>query len=106
MTDDIPKLNHQDGEERRQTFRLDMEKELVDITWTHESGQELKKKIVCVDFSKGGLKLDCDQSIPVNTEVIIRFKAAAKNNQTLHGKVIRCIEQKNGWFELALRLND
>jgi hypothetical protein len=105
MTDDIPKQNNLDGEERRQSFRLDMEKELVDLTWINGSGQEINKKIVCVDFSKGGLKLDCDQSIQINTEVTVRFKAAA-NSQILKGKVIRCIEQDNGWFELALRLND
>jgi hypothetical protein len=106
MSDDIPKQNSQDAEERRQSFRLDMEKELVDLTWANNSGQEVNKKIVCVDFSKGGLKLDCDQSIPINTEVTVRFKAAATNSQILKGKVIRCIEQDNGWFELALRLND
>ena len=106
MTNDIPKHSNQDGEERRQSFRLDMEKELVDLTWAHDSGQEVNKKIVCVDFSKGGLKLDCDQSIPINTEVTVRFKAAAANSQILNGKVIRCIEQDNGWFELALRLDD
>jgi c-di-GMP-binding flagellar brake protein YcgR len=105
MSDDIPTTNSQDGEERRKSFRLDMEKELVDITWTHDSGQEINKKIVCVDFSKGGLKLDCDQNIAVNTEVTIRFKAAAENCQILQGRVIRCLEQDNGWFEVALKLN-
>jgi c-di-GMP-binding flagellar brake protein YcgR len=106
MADDIPKDVNQDGIERRQSFRLDMEKELVDLTWTNEAGREVNKKIVCVDFSKGGLKLDCDQSVPINTEVTIRFKAAATNSQILKGKIIRCIEQDTGWFELALRLND
>lgn len=105
MSDDIQTTNNQEGEERRKSFRLDMEKELVDITWTNDSGQELNKKIVCVDFSKGGLKLDCDQSIAINTEVTITFKAAAANCQILKGKVIRCLEQDNGWFEVALKLN-
>ncbi|MEW6989736.1 PilZ domain-containing protein [Colwelliaceae bacterium 6441] len=106
MTDSTQEGTDQNGSERRQSFRLDMEKELVDITWTTESGQEANKKIVCVDFSKGGLKLDCDQSIAINTEVTLRFKAAAENSQLLKGKVIRCIQQDNGWFELALKLND
>jgi hypothetical protein len=37
-----------------------MEKEFVDIIWKDESGQEKSKKIVCLDFGRGGLKLDCD----------------------------------------------
>jgi len=96
----------QENEDRRQSFRLDMEKELVDIIWTNDASQEVKKKIVCVDFSKGGLKLDCDQAIPINTEVTIVFQAAAAQNQKLRGQTIRCIQQDNGWFEIAVRLND
>jgi len=101
MTDE-----NQENIDRRQFFRLDMEKELVDIVWNNDAGQQVTKKIVCVDFSKGGLKLDCDQAIPVNTEVTIVFQAAAAQSQKLYGKTIRCIQQDNGWFEVALRLND
>ena len=98
--------NEQKIIERRQAFRLDMEKELVDIVWQNTSGDEQRRKIVCVDFSKSGLKLDCDQEIAVQTEVKIHFKAANKNSQLLHGRIIRCQQQVNGWYEIALRLND
>ena len=93
-----------DTDERRQSFRLDMEKELVDIVWKDEQGQEHSKKIVCLDFSRGGLKLDCDQALTLQTPVTIVFKSAHSNSQKLYGKVLRCIKQKNGWFEIALIL--
>ncbi|XQW85264.1 PilZ domain-containing protein [Thalassotalea piscium] len=103
MTDaDQEKIN----EERRQFFRLDMEKELVDILWLNESGQQSAKKIACLDFSRGGLKLDCDQAIEIQTPVTVIFKAADPRSQKLTGRVIRCIQQKNGWFEIALKLDD
>jgi len=92
--------------ERRRSFRLDMEKELVDVVWTDESGHEHQKKIACLDFSRGGLRMDCDQPIDVSAEVTIIFKAANPNSQRLCGRVIRCSKQDNGWFEIALRLND
>ncbi len=98
--------DNQESAERRQSFRLDMEKELVDILWSGDKGQQVKKKIVCVDFSKGGLRLDCDQEIPVNTEVTVVFQAAAPQSQQLAGRVIRCLQQDNGWYEIALRLAD
>ncbi len=97
--------NSDDDLERRRSFRLDMEKELVDIMWTDESGQERTKKIVCLDFARGGLKLDCDISLPMQTAVTILFKSADANNQKLFGKVLRCIKQDNGWFEIALTLD-
>jgi len=92
--------------ERRQSFRLDMEKELVDIVWTDADGVERSKKIACLDFSKGGLKLDCDQAIALQTPTVVVFKSASPNSQKLYGRVIRCIEQSNGWFEIALRLDE
>ena len=42
--------NEQKIIERRQAFRLDMEKELVDIVWTDEQGHQHQKKIACLDF--------------------------------------------------------
>lgn len=94
-----------DDLERRSSFRLDMEKELVDIIWTDESGQEKTKKIVCLDFARGGLKLDCDITLPEQTAVTILFKSANSNNEKLFGKVLRCIKQDNGWFEIAITLD-
>jgi hypothetical protein len=100
-----PESVDENESERRQSFRLDMEKELVDIIWVNDQQQQLQRKITCLDFSRGGLKLDCDHSIPLQTEVTVVFKVANPNSQNLHGKVIRCIKQPNGYFELALRLN-
>ncbi len=94
-----------DAPERRSSFRLDMEKELVDIMWKDENGQEKSKKIVCLDFARGGLKLDCDIALPVQTVVTVVFKSASSNNQKLYGKVLRCIKQDTGWFEIALILD-
>lgn len=95
--------DNSDGDlERRSSFRLDMEKELVDIMWTDENGQERTKKIICVDFARGGLKLDCDIVLPEKTPVTVVFKSANVNNQKLYCKVLRCIKQDSGWFEIAL----
>ncbi len=94
-----------DEVERRRSFRLDMEKELVDIAWTGVSGQEHNKKIACLDFARGGLKLDCDEAIPVNTAVSVIFKSANACNQKLYAKVLRSVKQESGWFEIALILD-
>lgn len=91
--------------ERRKSFRLDMEQELVDIVWTDEKGQEHNNKIACLDFSRGGLKLDCDQCLPVNTTVTVVFKSANASNQKLYGKVLRSIKHESGWYEIGLELD-
>tara|TARA_R110002050_G_scaffold41365_4_gene100304 strand:- start:947 stop:1252 length:306 start_codon:yes stop_codon:yes gene_type:complete len=94
-----------DGDlERRSSFRLDMEKELVDIIWTDEGGQKITKKTICIDFARGGLKLDCDIPLPIHAAVSVVFKSTSANNQKLFCKVLRCVKQDNGWFEIALIL--
>ncbi|MBL0709744.1 MAG: PilZ domain-containing protein [Colwellia sp.] len=97
--------NSFDELERRKSFRLDMEKELIDIIWTDEQEQKRTKKIVCIDFARGGLKLDCDISLPAQTKVTIAFNSISSNNQKLFGKVLRCTKQENGWFEMVLTLD-
>jgi len=90
--------------ERRKSFRLDMEKELVDILWVDAQGQDHSKKIACLDFSRGGLKLDCDIALPINAATTIIFKSASENSQKLYGKVLRCVKQASGWYEIVLTL--
>lgn len=103
---DIDNTHKNEASERRRSFRLDMEKEIIDIVWIDNNGDEKRKKIVCLDFSRGGLKVDCDCEIAANTQVTVIFKAANPNSQKLFGKVIRCVKQDNGWFEVAMQLTD
>jgi len=93
-------------DERRQSFRIDMEKELVDISWQDEKGNVQQRKIVCLDFSRGGLKVDCDQLIPIDAQVEVIFKAAHPQSQKLTGKVLRCVQDDSGWFHIALQLDE
>ncbi len=99
-------MSDSDGEEveRRRSIRLDMEKTLVDIVWTDDNGTERYKKIACLDFARGGVKLDCDEPLLLNTAVTVAFKTANASSQKLFAKVIRCTKQKSGWFEIALML--
>ncbi|MFD2167370.1 PilZ domain-containing protein [Thalassotalea euphylliae] len=90
--------------ERRQHFRLDMEKELIDIVWQNDNGQDIQKKVACLDFSRGGLRVDSDIAIPVDTPVTVIFKRNSPSAQSLKGTVLRCIKQDTGWFHIAFLL--
>jgi hypothetical protein len=94
------------SDDRRQGFRLDMEKSLVDISWLDEKGLARQGKVICIDFSRNGIKLDCDQSLLIDTQVSVIFDRKTPLHQALHGTVIRCKTQANGWFEIALQWND
>ncbi|NQY63253.1 MAG: PilZ domain-containing protein [Alteromonadaceae bacterium] len=90
--------------ERRQFFRLDMEKEIVDIFLQDENGQSNQKKIACLNFSQAALKLECDQDLPLQTTVKIVFHAKEAKSQNMFGQVLRCSQKDHGWFEIVLML--
>lgn len=92
--------------ERRQFFRIDMEEELIDILWQSETGQQQSKKITCLDFSRGGVRANCEEIIPLNTLVTIIFQAADPSSQSMEGRVLRCLKQPNGSYQIALKLTD
>lgn len=92
--------------ERRQFFRIDMEEELVDIVWQDQAGMEQSHKITCLDFSRGGVRADCEFDIPANTSVTVIFQVADPKSQRLHGKVLRCVKQDSGCYQIAMKLID
>jgi hypothetical protein len=92
-------------QERRQAFRIEMENEIIDISWEKSPGELVTRRIACIDFSRGGLKVNCDAEIEVGAFVTIVFRAAEVNSQKLTGKVLRCLKQHNGWYEIAIQLD-
>jgi len=90
--------------ERRQHFRLDMEKELVDVCFRDEQGEERRKKVACRDFSRGGLRIDSDIAMAQGLAVVVTFKVNTTGSQSLKGEVLRCSRLENGWFEVAFEL--
>ena len=93
-----------EGAERRSSFRLDMEEELVDITWLDADGRERTKHLCCLDFSLSGLKLDCDEELAIGTAIMVIFTSKNTNNQQFAAKVLRCNKQENDKFIIALIL--
>ncbi|REL33944.1 PilZ domain-containing protein [Thalassotalea euphylliae] len=92
--------------ERRQSIRLDMEKELVTVSWSDSDGRQWTKTLACLDFSRGGVRVDSDMAIAENTQVVITFKSNSSAQQEFDCTVLRCIEQPTGWYEVAFTLDD
>ncbi len=90
--------------ERRQNFRIDMEEEIVDILWRDNEGQAHKVKSICVDFSKGGLRLEHDFAILPNTEVSFCFHSTHPESKEVKAKVVRCVHLTNGKFSIGLQM--
>lgn len=90
--------------ERRQSFRIDMEKELIDFSWVEADGSKQQQKIECMDFSRGGLRINLDRAIAVDTKAMVVFNAEHPRSQQLTAVVIRCHLIDDGSYDIALKL--
>jgi hypothetical protein len=53
---DIDNTHENEASERRRSFRLDMEKEIIDIVWVDNNGDEKRKKNSVFRFFSWRLK--------------------------------------------------
>jgi hypothetical protein len=92
-------------EERRSSARLDMEKQMVSIKWTDANKQSQKRLVTCMDVSRGGLKLELEVAIPVDSLVEVQLTPENLSPQTFQAKVIRCAQLEHGWFNIGLKFS-
>ena len=93
--------NHFPGADKRKSLRLDMESELVGLAWRNKEGQLIKRQVMCIDVSNGGLKVNIDRRIETDDFVEVTFKDKQGGTNTKLAKVLRETEE-HGWFDVAM----
>lgn len=91
-----------DEKERRSSLRLDMENELVAIFITNSHGVEKIKNVSCIDISNGGISINNDEPIAIDTLLKLQTNPRDKACPTYPVKVIRCDIQDSGWYNIGL----
>lgn len=88
--------------ERRESARIDMEKQLISISWSAE-GQKYTRDVMCIDVSGGGLQIELDRPLPTGTVIQLSFQQGSDCHD-LCAKVLRSVLQEHGWFTIGLML--
>ncbi|MCL1146734.1 PilZ domain-containing protein [Shewanella sp. 10N.261.52.F9] len=92
-------------EERRRSIRVDMESETVNIAIQSDVDVITKPAIArCIDLSRKGALLHCQQAMPLGTLIAITFNAGKENQNSVKGQVCRCITLDDQSFHVALQL--
>jgi c-di-GMP-binding flagellar brake protein YcgR len=92
--------------DRRRSLRIDMEQELIDIYWSDDQGNEQHQQLNCLDFSRGGIRIQSNQALAIHTPVTVVFNQAHPNSQKLQTKVLRCEQDQYGVYQIALIMAD
>lgn len=90
--------------ERRKNFRIDMENETIDLIWKDTDGKSYKVQSVCVDFSKGGMKVENEFAILPNTKVSFRFQSEHPDSIALRAKVVRCTKMGDKRYSIGFKI--
>jgi len=98
---------HGQGEsDRRKSARLDMEQQLVQISWINGNGATITRDVKCVDVSQGGVQVELDCAIDIGKLVVIVFHPHKSHFKSYETEVLRCTQQQHGWFNLGLKFID
>jgi len=89
--------------ERRSSLRVDMEKQLVSISWIEETGTTITRDVMCIDVSNGGLQIELERSIPIDTLVVVLFSPNRTSCRSYETRVLRTLQQEHGWFNIGLQ---
>ena len=89
--------------DRRSSVRLDMEKQLVAISWIDDNGTTVSRDVMCIDVSNGGLQIELERPLTIGITVIVVFNPNEKNFQSHETKVLRSVQQEHGWFNIGLQ---
>lgn len=88
--------------ERRESARLDMEKQIVSVTW-EQDGKWVARDVMCFDVSRGGFQIEMEQPIPVGSLVKVLFLPHQPQCKTFEAKVLRITRCEHGWFNIGLQ---
>ena len=92
-------------EDRRQSTRVDMESEKVLISIQSELDVITKPSYaLCIDLSRKGALLQCNQSMPLGTLIAVTFNPDMDNENQVKGQVCRCTQIADASFQVALQL--
>ncbi|GIU47743.1 pilus assembly protein PilZ [Shewanella sairae] len=82
-----------------------MESETVSIAIQSEVDVITKPSdALCIDLSRKGALLQCQQAMPLGTLIAVTFNAGRDNQNTVKGQVCRCITVDKQKFNVALQL--
>jgi len=92
-------------EDRRDSLRLDMEKQLITVSWQGENERQYIRDVMCLDISKGGIKFSIERDIEIDTQVKVQFKPHQIDSKIYLARVLRSVKQDHGWYDIGLIFN-
>lgn len=88
--------------ERRESARLDMEKQIISISWESE-GKRFNRDVMCFDVSQGGFQIEVEVPIPIDTQVSVLFRPHEPECKAFEASVLRLARLSHGWFNIGLQ---
>ena len=79
----------EDIEEKRQSLRIDMESDEIEVNWLDDSQHNHTIETSCIDLSRRGVLFAYHDHFPLGSLLHITFNPANDNRHTVKGQVCR-----------------
>lgn len=98
-------MNGAGNYDRRDSARLDMEKQIISISW-NEGDEDYSRDVMCFDVSGGGFQIEMEKPLPIGTRVSVLFSPYHPECRTYAAEVLRLTRQEHGWFNIGLQFTN
>ncbi|AQS38726.1 PilZ domain-containing protein [Shewanella psychrophila] len=96
--------NTEDLDERRTSFRVDLEAERILLAWQDENGQEQTDDGICIDLARHGVLIEYKMNFKVGELLAITFNPDNDKRHMVKGQVCRTITCNPKSFHIAIQL--
>ena len=96
--------NTEDLDERRTSFRVDLEAERILLTWQDENGQEQADDGICIDLARHGVLIEYKNSFKIGDLLAITFNPDNDKKHMVKGQVCRTTSCNPKSFHIAIQL--
>ncbi|QYJ96253.1 PilZ domain-containing protein [Shewanella alkalitolerans] len=96
--------SHEDFEERRQSLRVDMEAERIQISWTDGLGVVHTDDAICMDLARRGVLIEYKQAFTLGELLKVTFNPNTDKQNSIKAQVCRCSECAPHRFQVAMQI--
>ncbi|MGX9461586.1 PilZ domain-containing protein [Shewanella sp. A14] len=91
-------------EEKRGSFRVDMEAEQIRLDWINAQGLSCKEHATCIDLASKGVLFNFKAPFKMGDLIALTFNENTDKQNIIKGQVCRCTEDSPNNYLIALQL--
>ncbi|QYJ84783.1 PilZ domain-containing protein [Shewanella mesophila] len=96
--------HQEEFDERRNSLRVDMEAERIQVSWVDSSGNSQTDEGICIDLARRGVLIEYKNPFTIGELLEITFNPGSDKQNRIKAQVCRCHEYKQQSYHIAAQI--